>query len=450
VAADTGASGGSFDAYLAVVPILVGLAAGLLLRHVYPLPIRVLAWLAAALRSLVPALALRSAARDRGSGQLPLVVLMLATAIGVFASVLLVTVERGQDTASWREFGADYRLEARVNDLLPAGLDVAGLPEVDAHAAVYLTDVRLRGGTVRSIGATLEAIDATAYPDVVAGTPAHTILPTSFAARAWDEETAGTRADPVPAIVSRDVARRTGLVEGELLALFLPGGEVYFRVAEFRDSFAGLPAGRTFVVAPLAGVAAAISGPSVGRSALYVRAPATAATRLREAAALYGSTIAVASRHERYAQLRGAPLMEAIDVGFGLALAAALGYAALCLAAGLVLALAARQRQVALLRILGVRRREFVALLLIEHAPVIAVGLLGGVALGVIVSWLLVPGLGLEAFAASTGRLPVVIDVRYVILLGIAPIAVVASVVLAGAWLAQRADVAGAVRWSEP
>jgi ABC-type antimicrobial peptide transport system permease subunit len=97
-----------------------------------------------------------------------------------------------------------------------------------------------------------------------------------------------------------------------------------------------------------------------------------------------------------------------------------------------------------------VRRREFVALLLIEHAPVIAVGLLGGVALGVIVSWLLVPGLGLEAFAASTGRLPVVIDVRYVILLGIAPIAVVASVVLAGAWLAQRADVAGAVRWSEP
>jgi putative ABC transport system permease protein len=450
VSADTGASGGSFDVYLAVVPLLVGLAAGLVVRHLYPVPIRVLAWLAAALRSLVPALALRSAARDRGSGQLPLVVLMLATAIGVFASVLLVTVERGQETASWREFGADYRLEARVNDLLPAGLDVTAVPEVDAYAAVYSTTVRLRGGDVRSLAATLEAIDAAAYPDVVAGTAAATVLPASFGDRAWNEETAGTRDDPVPAIVSVDIARRTGLVEGETLALFLPGGEVYFRVAEFRDSFAGLPAGRPFVVAPLAGVAAAISGPSVGRSALYVRAPESVAGALREAAAAYGSTVAVASRHERYAQLRDAPLMDAVDVGIGLAFATALGYAALCLAAALVLALAARQRQVALLRVLGVRRQEFVALLLIEHAPVIAVGLVGGVVLGVVVSWLIVPGLGLETFAASTGRLPVVIDVRYLALLGIAPVAVVAGVVLAGAWLVQRADVAGAVRWSEP
>jgi len=88
-----------FDPYLAAVPLLLGLAAGILAVRIYPLPVRFLAAAAAQRRDLVPALALRRVARQPGVTAAPLLVLLLAVSVSVFAAVMAATLSRAQEGA---------------------------------------------------------------------------------------------------------------------------------------------------------------------------------------------------------------------------------------------------------------------------------------------------------------------------------------------------------------
>ena len=86
-----------FDPYLAAVPLLLGLAAGILAVRIYPLPMRFLAAAAAQRRDLVPALALRRVARQPGVTAAPLLVLLLGVSVSVFAAVMAATLSRAQE-----------------------------------------------------------------------------------------------------------------------------------------------------------------------------------------------------------------------------------------------------------------------------------------------------------------------------------------------------------------
>ena len=88
-----------FDPYLAAVPLLLGLAAGILAVRIYPLPVRFLAAAAAQRRDLVPALALRRVARQPGVTAAPLLVLLLGVSVSVFAAVMAATLGRAQEGA---------------------------------------------------------------------------------------------------------------------------------------------------------------------------------------------------------------------------------------------------------------------------------------------------------------------------------------------------------------
>jgi putative ABC transport system permease protein len=88
-----------FDPYLAAVPLLLGLAAGILAVRIYPLPVRFLAAAAAKRRDLVPALALRRVARQPGVAAAPLLVLLLGVSVSVFAAVMSATLHRAQEGA---------------------------------------------------------------------------------------------------------------------------------------------------------------------------------------------------------------------------------------------------------------------------------------------------------------------------------------------------------------
>ena len=90
-----------FDPYLAAVPLLLGLAAGILAVRIYPLPVRFLAAAAARRRDLVPALALRRVARQPGVTAAPLLVLLLGVSVSVFAAVMAATLSRAQEGASF-------------------------------------------------------------------------------------------------------------------------------------------------------------------------------------------------------------------------------------------------------------------------------------------------------------------------------------------------------------
>jgi putative ABC transport system permease protein len=88
------------DPYLAAVPLLLGLAAGIVTVRLYPVPVRLLAGAAARRRDLVPALALRRVARQPGVTAAPLLVLLLGVSVCVFAAAMAATLSDAQAGAA--------------------------------------------------------------------------------------------------------------------------------------------------------------------------------------------------------------------------------------------------------------------------------------------------------------------------------------------------------------
>jgi putative ABC transport system permease protein len=83
---------GGFDLYLAAVPILLGVAAALVLFRLYPLPLRAVSWLASRRSDLVPALGFSRAARNPAAGAAPLFAVFVALAVAVLDSALAHTI----------------------------------------------------------------------------------------------------------------------------------------------------------------------------------------------------------------------------------------------------------------------------------------------------------------------------------------------------------------------
>src|SRR5581483_8516858 len=135
-----GGGGRGFDPYLAAVPVLLGLACGVVALRLYPLPLAAIARLARRGRGLPLHLGLSRAARRPDATSLPLLVLVLALAIATFAAAMSSTLRSGQERSSWRAIGADLRVDApdgalpsqlvtrlaRLGDVAPAHVDEAG------------------------------------------------------------------------------------------------------------------------------------------------------------------------------------------------------------------------------------------------------------------------------------------------------------------------------------
>jgi putative ABC transport system permease protein len=86
-----------FDPYLAAVPLLLGLATGIVALRLYPFPVRMLAAAAGRRRDLVPVLALNRVARQPGVTAAPLVVLLLGITVSVFAAAMAATLGKAQE-----------------------------------------------------------------------------------------------------------------------------------------------------------------------------------------------------------------------------------------------------------------------------------------------------------------------------------------------------------------
>jgi putative ABC transport system permease protein len=120
---------GGFDPYLAAVPVLGGLAVGLLALRLYPLPLAGLAWAAGRRRDLVPVLGLRRLARGPALAAAPLLVVLLASSVGVFAATIARALEAAQDDAGGSRLTS---LDTGTVDVFRAGIAVAGAYEAIA------------------------------------------------------------------------------------------------------------------------------------------------------------------------------------------------------------------------------------------------------------------------------------------------------------------------------
>ena len=443
-----GATAG-FDPFLAAAPVLVGVATALVAIRLYPIPVRALAWLTARRRDLVPALGLRTIGRNPSAAYLPLLVLTLTVAMGVFASVLAATIDDGQVAASWQEVGADYRIDAHADGTLGPGVDPATVPGVEAVAAAFTeTTTPVAGEIGRSGNLSLIALDPGAHEAVLSGSPVAVMFPAALHARS--EPGSGPADRPIPVLVSKRLPNGwPPLSIGEVFRRSIGEQPLTLSVVGFIDDFPGVPRGAAFVVAPLVPVVAALGAAELRPTVLFVRGPASIGPSLTAAMSAAPSVEVVASRHEQLAAERSAPLVAAVGQGFVVALAAAAVYAVLAIVAVVALEARRRARELAYLRTLGLSEGQAIALAFVEHAPPALLALGIGIALGLGLAWLLKPGLGLAAFIDPGTPVQLQVEWMAVVALGVSMLVVVGILVVLNAWLARRLDPGQALRIGE-
>lgn len=427
---------GPADPLIAAVPLLVGLAAGLLAVRLVPLPIAGLAGLAATRRDLVPVLGLRRATRAGATAVL--LVLLATTAVGGFALAALVHLDRSADAVAWQEVGAAYRVSDGGRSL-PSDLAGADLP-ADAVAGAYQARVPLvsRGSIVQL---DLLAIDAAEFEVVARGSPAEGTVPAALLAAPAD--------GPLPAVIGSAVTGGPSGVEiGDTFELSIDGSRVRAVAVEVRPAFAGAPLGGRFVVLSRDQLQALRTDDPYPTTSLLVRAPGDQATAasLREAVTAIVPRGVIESQAVRATALRGGPIPVAVAVGIGVAALVATAYAALAVIVALGLAGAARAVEVAHLRTLGLGRREAVGLLVVEHGPIVVLAFGAGAVLGFGLFVLLRPGLGLEGIIGSPLDVPVRIDALQVAVLLLGAVVVGGVGIAVGAIIQRRRMITLALR----
>ena len=437
---------GGFDAYLAAVPVLVGLATGLVVLRLFPLPVRLLAWLASLRRDLLPSLGLRRVSRQPAVTALPLLVLLLAVAVAVFSSVMLHSIQAGQVRSAWETVGADYRVDPVAGGSLYSALNPATVPGVEAVAPAYDVPDQVLASKVPTFGqVNFFAIDAPNYQRVAGGTPVDPHFPTALL-REPEGQGLGTPSNPIPAIVSRRWVQDGTPHPGDTFAIKIQGREVSFVVSQVRDNFTTLPKDEPFIVTTLPSLQAVFADRPLRATNLFLRAPANAFADIEAALTQQSSATSLVSRDREYAKVHDAPLISGTALGFQIGVLLAAGYSTLAIVIALALTARARARDLAFLRTLGLSEAQSIGLVAVELGPPIAVALVVGVAMGVGIARLIKPGLDLTAFTGQGVAVPLRIDWATVIVLAIGLIVIVSAAVWAVGAAARRANLGAALR----
>lgn len=395
------------DPYLSALPVLIGLAAGLLGLRLYPWPLRLLGMVAARRRSLVAFLGLTRAGRAGPVTALPLLILVLVVAAGGFAAAVNSSVAAARDAAALQAVGADIRI---VADDLPADADAAvdELPGVVATAALSRSGF-LRVGRGVDQSTVVISVDAPAYQQILESVDAPVRLPPELT-----DARPGGAAIPVLTSVS---SSRT-------LSLEIGGREYPVTVV---GDLAGLPrlaAGRSWVLVPRQALA---EPPGIDQ--LLVAGPEADPELVAAAVGrqpLDGGMITLADRRAEVEQSgfnRGLTVVFIVGI-----VGAALG-GLLAVGLSLVVPAAARGHTLSLLRTMGLSAGQSRRLLLMELLPITTIAVVVGATVGLATPVVLAPALGLTEFTAAA-PIPTAVSPGVVaILAGLLVIFVVGGVV---------------------
>ncbi|MFG1806016.1 FtsX-like permease family protein [Streptomyces sp. NPDC049040] len=389
------------DPFLAAAPVLVAVAAALVLLRLYPLPLRRLARPAARLRGVVTHLGLARAGRTSSGGQLPLLAILVALTVASFGGSVLAGIGHGRDRAAAVTVGAD----ARVDSIFP--LD-AGLPRRVAKVPGVgdVAGVRLEANTANQdipLNFSLLIVDD---PAVYARITRSVGMP-AFPADALGAGVAAGSHGPLPAVVSPKIA---ALLDGRTKPLATGVGNSDIRPAATLPSTPAVDDGEFVIVsgrqlhAQHPGLAAF---PQYGGPTLLLVGAAPGkhvdAAALRKVAA-GGDTIAtVKVRSEQRAAMADSPLQHGTRTLYLSAVAAGAGYSVLALLLSLVAAAPGRLALLARLRTLGMPKRQSRRLVLLEMLPQVLLAAVGGVLVGLAVIPLLGPGIDLDGLTFGSG-----------------------------------------------
>lgn len=181
-----GATGGA-DPLVSALPVVLGLAAAVLVLRLYPWPVRGLLGLVRRRPGASGFLGAAQAARSPAAGLVPVVALVLGVATVALSAVTLSTVAAGSERSAVRSTGADVRLDLAVRTASGGGLteeQVAAARGVEGVAALAAVgDAGRRSVEIgRTSGtAAVVVVDAAALAEVQAGLPGVAALPGALA-----------------------------------------------------------------------------------------------------------------------------------------------------------------------------------------------------------------------------------------------------------------------------
>lgn len=402
---------GEVDPLLVSVPVLLAVAAAVLAVRLYPWPLRLVSRLAARARGTVTFLG--TARAGRSVVVAPLVVVVLAIATAAFCAVVAGGIETSRDGAASRQVPADALI--RGQRLAPeTGAELERLPGVRAAGPVLHeagqrlakdavgTDARLREVSVVLVdGPALARVTDAAGVDVT--------VPGALLTR-------GDGSGPLPAVVSPAVAEdlaEAGLAGSAFVAV--QGQRYEFRVADRAESFPLLRANDTrFVILPWQALphrayAAVPTGFLVAGDDLdpeqLRRVGNEGQARFQQGGTIVGSErpldVEVLTWADARRQLGEGGANGVLVFGFVSGAAAGTALGLLAIAFTVLAGARARGQVLSRLRTLGLSRRQWRGLLLVELAPLVGASVLTGALVGTLLPLLLTPVLGLSAFTSG-------------------------------------------------
>jgi putative ABC transport system permease protein len=358
------------DPFLLLVPLALTLAAALITMRCYPYPLRLLVRLVARMRPAVPFLGLTRAARARSFSVLPVLILLPALAVSVFASVISSGVAGTQRLAAWQSVGAPIKITSERElpaDVVERARQVPGVTRV----------VPAQTATVQ-VGHTAEraqiiAVDLARWRELLAGAPIS--LPAAPAASSG-----------IPALVSPELRGR---------GTFEIGWRSRLRITT-QGVIATLPGFFTegkFIVVPFD----VDRRPMVNTLLISGDAQESALARAVPQARVESQAgVLAAIEHD--------PLTSTVTGTLLVVTVALAGYALIAVVITLVIGAADRAKALSFLRTLGLSDRQAERLTVLEILPMILLTALAGLALGLGLPAALGPGVDLSAYA---GGLPV-------------------------------------------
>lgn len=426
------AEAGGVDLYLAAVPVLLGLAVGLVALRLYPLPLGALSRAAEGRRDLVPALGTRRVAREPGTAAVAVLTLVLSVGVAVFAAVEVRSIERGHEQVSWERVGADVRVDAGEDALSQEAVEAARAEGAAVAEAWVTREARVPTESGTQGGLTLLALDPKAYGAVVEGTPAEGPLPPR-------------EGSPTGAVISTRSPQGTPVDVGVPFTVVVGGRELELTAVSRADRVAGLPAGAPFAVVPLDAARAALGDRVVRVNRLYARGGG----EVEEAVSEAEPGAVILSRDEVNRRAGESPLAAGTVNGFRAAAVVAALFAALAVVLAVALTSRARARDLSTLRALGLSWRQGVGLTALEIVPAALSAIVIGIALGIGIAHLIAPGVDLAAFTGAGAVTEITVPLVPVVLLAAGLVLVLGLAVAAAGVAARRGDLSRVLRAEE-
>ena len=257
---------------------------------------------------------------------------------------------------------------------------------------------------------------------------------------------------PLPVLVSDSFLRATHSSVGQVFPLALSGGTQSAQVVGSFRRFPTLDPATPTVVADLPAYLAlsfAADNEPVQPSAWWLKTSGSGRLVERLRGAPFGS-VGIVSRRERERALLEDPIPLGVIGALALGFVVAAAFAVVGFAAGAASTARARTLEFAVLRSLGLQTSQLTGWIALENVLVVVLSALGGTALGILVSWLVLPYVALGGSgAAPVPPVRLAVPWETVLALELALLVALAAIAAAQVLLARRIRLAPALRAGE-